>query len=76
MKERACEGALSERRDVGGGRLCARKNTHLDDVGMMQFAEVLDLPHGRHVEAILELAHLDLLDSDLTTRRKLPAWKE
>lgn len=42
---------------------------------MMQFAEVLDLPHGRHVEAILELAHLDLLDSDLTTRRELPAWK-
>lgn len=51
------------------------QNTHLDDVGMMQFAEVLDLPHGRHVEAILKLAHLDLLDSDLTTRRELPAWK-
>ena len=50
-----------------------RENTHLNDVGMVQLTEVLDFPHGRHVEAILELAHLDLLDGDLATRRELPA---
>ena len=56
-------------------KVCARIDTHLDDVGMLQFTEVLDLPDGRHVEAILELAHLDLLNGDLATRRELPAWK-
>jgi hypothetical protein len=40
---------------------------------MVQFTEVLDFPHGRHVEAILELAHLNLLDGNLATRRELPA---
>jgi hypothetical protein len=42
---------------------------------MVQFTKVLDLPHGRHVETILELAHLDLLDGDPATRRELPAWR-
>jgi hypothetical protein len=50
-----------------------RKYTHLDDVGMVQFTEVLDFPHGRHIEAILELAHLNLLNGNLATRRELPA---
>jgi hypothetical protein len=49
--------------------------THLDDVGVVKFAQVLDLPHGGHVKAILKLAHLDLLDSDLATRRELSAWR-
>jgi hypothetical protein len=51
----------------------AREKTHLDDVGMVQFTEVLDFPHGRHVETILELAHLDLLNGNLATRRELTA---
>ena len=50
-----------------------RENTDLDDVGVVQFTEVLDLPHGRHVEAILELADLDLLNGNLATGRELPA---
>jgi len=33
----------------------------------MQFAEVLDFPNGRHVQAILELTNFDLLDSNLPT---------
>jgi len=41
---------------------------------MVQFAQVLDFAHGRHVKAILELAHLDLLDGNLATRRELSAW--
>jgi len=49
--------------------------THLDDVRVVKFAQVLDLPHGGHVKAILKLAHLDLLDSDLATRRELSAWR-
>jgi len=53
-----------------------RKGAHLDDIGVMQFTQVLDLPYGRHVQAILELAHLNFLDSDLATRRKLSAWRE
>jgi hypothetical protein len=41
---------------------------------MVQFTQVLDFAHGRHVEAILKLAHLDLLDGNLATRRELSAW--
>lgn len=37
-----------------------RGGAHLDHVGMAQFAEELDLADGRHVEAVLELADLDL----------------
>ena len=50
------------------------KCTHLDNVRVVQFTQVLDLAHGRHVKAILKLAHFDLLDGDLTTRRELSAW--
>ena len=46
---------------------------HLDDVWVVQFAQVLDLTDGRHVKAILKLPHFDLLDGDLTTRRELSA---
>lgn len=49
------------------------KCTHLDDVWVVQLTQVLDLAHGRHVKAILKLAHFDLLDGDLTTRRELSA---
>ena len=51
----------------------AGENMHLDDVRMVQLTEVLDFPHGRHVEAILELAHLNLLYGNLATSRELPA---
>lgn len=57
----------------GAATFTTQKKTHLDDVGMVQFTEVLDFPHGRHVEAILELAHLNLLNGNLATRRELPA---
>lgn len=40
----------------------------------MQFTEVLDLPYGRHVKAILELADFDLLYGDLATSRELSTW--
>ena len=42
---------------------------------MVQFTQVLDFAHGGHVKAILELAHLDLLDGNLATRRELSAWR-
>jgi hypothetical protein len=65
MRHNECRGVAAT--------FATRKNTHLDDVGMMQFTEVLDFPHGRHVEAILELAYLYLLNGNLATRRELPA---
>ena len=46
---------------------------HLDDIRMVQFAQVLDFAHGGHVKAVLKLAHLDLLDGNLATRRELSA---
>lgn len=36
------------------------EGAHLDDVGVAQLAEELDLADGRHVESILELSDLDL----------------
>ena len=39
------------------------KATYFYDVLMLQLAQEFDLPNGGHVQAILELADLDLLDS-------------
>jgi len=41
---------------------------YLDDVRMAEFAEVLDFPNSRHVEAILELSDLDFLNGDSSAR--------
>jgi hypothetical protein len=38
---------------------------------MMQFTQILDLSHGRHVETILELTDFDLLYGNLSTSREL-----
>ena len=44
--------------------------TYFNDIWMMQFTQVLDLSHGRHVETILELTDFNLLYSNLSTRRE------
>jgi hypothetical protein len=59
---------------VAGFRKSIRRGwttTHLNDVGMSQLAEVLDLSYGRHIQAIFKLAHFDLLDSYLAPCRDL-----
>ena len=53
------------RGDRDGG--CERQATDLDDVLVPELAEELDLPDGRHVKSVLELADLDLLDGDFAS---------
>ena len=40
--------------------------TYLDDIDMLQLAQVLHFAYGGHVEAVFELPDLDLFDSDLS----------
>jgi hypothetical protein len=45
---------------------------NLDDILVMQFAEILDFADGRHVEAIFELADFDFLDSYFASGANFP----
>ena len=47
------------------------RKTYFDDIGVMQFTQVLDLAHSGHVEAVLELANFDLLYGNFSTCREL-----
>lgn len=47
---------------------------HLDHVVVPELAKKLDLPDGRHVEPVLELANLDLLDGNVAPRGDLLAY--
>lgn len=46
------------------------RRTYFDDIWVVQFTQVLDLAHGGHVEAILELANFDFLYGNLSTSRE------
>lgn len=48
--------------------------THFNYILVLQLSKIFHFAYGRHVQAVLELANLDLLDGDLSAYGNLATW--